>query len=61
MHFVVKRLGVANVEDLDKAREPLNLAAVYFIAPTVSSVMRLVADFQSKPHYPSVHIFFSSR
>jgi len=53
--------GVANVEDLDKAREPLTMAAVYFITPTVQSVMRLVADFQRKPLYPSVHIFFSSR
>lgn len=48
------------VEDIEKRREPLPLAAVYFISPTPSSVSHLVADFENKPLYPSVHIFFSS-
>lgn len=48
------------MEDIEKRREPLPLAAVYFISPTPSSVQHLVADFDSKPLYPSVHVFFSS-
>ena len=48
------------MEDIEKRREPLPLAAVYFISPTTSSVQHLVADFESKPLYPSVHVFFSS-
>ncbi len=53
--------GVSLVEDLYKGREPLQLAAVYFISPTPAAVARLVADFARNPLYPSVHIFFSSR
>eukprot|EP00775_Hariotina_reticulata_P004848 gene4848-5095_t len=53
--------GVSVVEDIDKAREPLPLAAVYFITPSPASVSRLLADFATKPLYPSVHIFFSNR
>lgn len=52
--------GVSVVEDIAKRREPLPLAAVYFISPSPSSVAHLVADFESKPLYPSVHVFFSS-
>jgi hypothetical protein len=52
--------GVSVVEDIDKRREPLPLAAVYFISPCSSSVAQLVADFETKPLYPSVHVFFSS-
>lgn len=52
--------GVSVVEDIEKRREPLPLAAVYFISPTPSSIGHLVADFESKPLYPSVHVFFSS-
>lgn len=48
------------MEDIAKRREPLPLAAVYFISPSPSSVAHLVADFESKPLYPSVHVFFSS-
>jgi hypothetical protein len=48
------------VEDIEKRREPLPLAAVYFISPSPSSIQHLVADFESKPLYPSVHVFFSS-
>ena len=58
--MLVARVGVSVVEDIEKRREPLPLAAVYFISPTPSSVSRLVADFDSKPLYPSVHVFFSS-
>jgi hypothetical protein len=53
--------GVSVVEDLDKAREPLPLAAVYFITPSPAAVTRLLADFATKPLYPSVHVFFSNR
>ncbi|KAI8472381.1 MAG: Sec1-like protein [Monoraphidium minutum] len=53
--------GVSVVEDLDKAREPLAMPAVYFITPSPASVGRLVADFAKAPLYPSVHVFFSSR
>eukprot|EP00879_Flechtneria_rotunda_P003010 GHRR01003228.1.p1 GENE.GHRR01003228.1~~GHRR01003228.1.p1 ORF type:complete len:663 (+),score=201.56 GHRR01003228.1:278-2266(+) len=53
--------GVSVVEDLDKAREPLPLAAVYYITPSPASVQRLLADFADKPLYPSVHVFFSNR
>jgi hypothetical protein len=53
--------GVSVVEDLDKAREPLPLAAVYFITPSPAAVSRLLADFATKPLYPSVHVFFSNR
>lgn len=52
--------GVSVVEDIEKRREPLPLAAVYFISPSPSSIQHLVADFESKPLYPSVHVFFSS-
>ncbi|KIY93727.1 SNARE-interacting protein KEULE [Monoraphidium neglectum] len=55
------RAGVSVVEDLEKAREPLPLPAVYFITPSPASVTRLVADFAKAPLYPSVHVFFSSR
>lgn len=48
------------VEDIEKRREPLPLAAVYFISPTPVSLQHLVADFESQPLYPSVHVFFSS-
>jgi hypothetical protein len=51
---------VSVVEDVEKRREPLPLAAVYFISPTPVSIQHLVADFESKPLYPSVHVFFSS-
>jgi hypothetical protein len=53
--------GVSVVEDLDKAREPLPLAAVYFITPSPAAVSRLLADFATKPLYPNVHVFFSNR
>lgn len=52
--------GVSVVEDIEKRREPLPLAAVYFISPSPSSIQHLVADFEAKPLYPSVHVFFSS-
>jgi hypothetical protein len=52
---------VSVVEDLEKTREPLQQAAVYFITPTMASVKRLLADFEKKPLYPSVYIYFSSR
>lgn len=53
--------GVSVAEDIDKAREPLPLAAVYFITPSPASVSRLLGDFATKPLYPSVHIYFSNR
>lgn len=53
--------NVSVVEDLYKSREPLPQPAVYFIQPTVQSVTALLADFGSRPLYPSVHIFFSSK
>lgn len=62
--------GVGVVEDLGKAREPLPVPAVYFVAPTPQSVARLCADFGGggaaagggrPPLYPSAHVFFSSR
>jgi len=53
--------NVSVVEDLTKAREPLPLAAVYFIQPTTTSVTQLLEDFIDVPLYPSVHIFFSSK
>lgn len=60
MPYCLCPAGVSVVEDIDKRREPLPLAAVYFISPCSSSVAQLVADFESKPPYPSVHVFFSS-
>lgn len=57
----LQEAGVSVVEDLDKAREPLQLPAVYYITPSPASVARLVADFARAPLYPSVHVFFSSR
>ena len=55
--------NVSMVEDLQKEREPMGLAAVYFIQPTPESVARLIEDFEggSSVLYPSVHIFFSSK
>lgn len=53
--------NVSVVEDLQKVREPLTQAAIYFITPTAKSVARLCADFEQKPLYPSAHIFFSSK
>ena len=44
-------------------RQPLpDLAAAYFIQPTIESVNRLISDFKDKkkPMYKSCHIFFSS-
>lgn len=57
----IMECNVSVVEDLGKAREPLPLAAVYFIQPTNSSVTQLLEDFTDQPLYPSVHIFFSSK
>ena len=45
-------------------RQPLpELAAIYFIQPTVESVNRLIADFRDKkkPMYRSCHLYFSSK
>lgn len=53
--------NVSVVEDLAKVREPLPLAAIYFIQPTAANIARLVADFATKPLYPSAHVFFSSK
>lgn len=51
--------GISLVENLDLAREPLQLEAVYFISPTTESIERLGQD-QSKGLYPACHVFFSS-
>ena len=55
--------NVSVVEDLHKTREPLPLAAVYFVQPTSRNVERILADFPEgeRPLYQSVHIFFSSQ
>ncbi|PNW76570.1 hypothetical protein CHLRE_11g467699v5 [Chlamydomonas reinhardtii] len=63
--------GVSVVEDLAKAREPMQQAAVYFIQPTPESIARVLDDFggpegkagvgKGKSLYPSAHIFFSNK
>lgn len=51
----------AVVDMVTKRREPLNLAGVYFISASESSVRALIEDFKYKPLYKTAHVFFSSR
>eukprot|EP00210_Caulerpa_lentillifera_P003581 g3416.t1 len=51
--------GISLVENLDLAREPLQLEAIYFISPTTESIERLGKD-QEDGLYKSCHVFFSS-
>ncbi|GFR45030.1 hypothetical protein Agub_g6292 [Astrephomene gubernaculifera] len=64
--------NVSVVEDLMKARQPLQQAAVYFIQPSPKSIARLLEDFGGpdgksgitrgiKQLYPAVHIFLSNK
>ncbi|KAG2432231.1 hypothetical protein HXX76_009150 [Chlamydomonas incerta] len=63
--------GVSVVEDLTRAREPIQQPAVYFIQPTPESISRVLDDFggpegkvgvgKSKSLYTSAHIFFSNK
>ncbi|KAG2446991.1 hypothetical protein HYH02_008145 [Chlamydomonas schloesseri] len=63
--------GVSVVEDLAKAREPMQQPAVYFIQPTPESISRVLDDFggpegkvgvgKQKSLYPTAHIFLSNK
>ena len=57
--------GVSLVESLGKGREPqVHLDAVYFISPSLASLLALCADWSSgdiaKRLYRRAHVFFSS-
>ncbi|OQR87935.1 syntaxin-binding protein [Achlya hypogyna] len=53
--------GVSIVERLELARQPFpEMAAIYFIEPTVASVNKLLVDFAGTPMYATVHVFFSA-
>ena len=61
MYDVVEE-GLAVVELLEKARQPLpELEAIYFLEPSAASVRGLVSDFANpkKPQYKRVHLYFS--
>ncbi|CAL1145234.1 unnamed protein product [Cladocopium goreaui] len=60
MHDLLSE-GIALVECLDSRREALPLDALYFLAPTMENMDRLVEELSTKPKYRSSHVFFSHR
>jgi hypothetical protein len=51
--------NVMVLENIERERKDLpNDEAVYLVAPTESSVNRIVNDFDGRPKYKAVHIFF---
>mmetsp|Transcript_8642 Transcript_8642/g.24836 ORF Transcript_8642/g.24836 Transcript_8642/m.24836 type:complete len:628 (-) Transcript_8642:138-2021(-) len=54
--------GVSLVEDLNKKRQPMpHMPGIYFITPSVKSVMTLCEDFKHGAQYQSAHVFFTSK
>jgi len=54
--------GVLSIEKLDLERKPLpKMHAIYFVAPTETSVSYILKDFEKAPIYGNVHIFFTNR
>ncbi|CAG7817219.1 unnamed protein product [Allacma fusca] len=52
--------GITIVEDLHKKRQPLlTMDAIYLITPTQESVKSLIEDFDSRPMYKNIHVFFT--
>ncbi|CAH1731771.1 unnamed protein product [Aphis gossypii] len=53
--------GVILVEDLLKVREPINMDAIYLIAPTQNSITAVTNDFPKRgvTKYKAAHIFFT--
>lgn len=60
MHDLLSE-GIALVECLESSREALPLDAVYFVAPSMENIERLVEELSAKPKYRSSHLFFSHR
>eukprot|EP00434_Breviolum_minutum_P034281 symbB.v1.2.030335.t1/scaffold3349.1/size58708/3 len=60
MHDLLSE-GIALVECLDSPREALPLDALYFLAPSMENMDRLVEELSSRPKYRSSHVFFSHR
>lgn len=55
--------GVSLLEKLELKRQPLpKMDAIYFVAPTETSIKNIIKDFQDedKPMYKSAHLFFTS-
>ncbi|RHY27031.1 hypothetical protein DYB32_007102 [Aphanomyces invadans] len=55
--------GVSIVERLELARQPFpEMAVIYFISPTATSLDKVVADFSKpdSPMYGAVHLYFNS-
>lgn len=53
--------GVTLVEDISAVRQPLPKSpAIYFLAPTKSSVNQLIDDWKTKDKYQEAHVFFTS-
>ena len=53
---------VTLIEQLEKARQPFPLPAIYFVTPTSDIITRLIDDFSRKgpPLYNSAYLFFTS-
>lgn len=49
------------MEDLLKVREPINMEAIYLIAPTQNSITAVANDFPKRgvTKYKAAHIFFT--
>lgn len=59
MHEIAAE-GITIVEDLHKKREPLiSMDAIYLLTPNRSSVDALMADFDLRPMYRFIHLFFT--
>eukprot|EP00331_Platyophrya_macrostoma_P008047 CAMPEP_0176415300 /NCGR_PEP_ID=MMETSP0127-20121128/5733_1 /TAXON_ID=938130 /ORGANISM="Platyophrya macrostoma, Strain WH" /LENGTH=593 /DNA_ID=CAMNT_0017795287 /DNA_START=63 /DNA_END=1844 /DNA_ORIENTATION=+ len=53
--------GITLVEEISSVRQPLPKSpAMYFIAPTKTSVNLLIEDWKSKDKYQEAHVFFTS-
>lgn len=54
--------NVFQLERLELIRKDYpSIPAIYFISPTKESIEKLIQDFEDKPMYATVHLFFSTR
>jgi syntaxin-binding protein 1 len=53
---------VTLIEQIEKARQPFQLPAIYLLTPSVEIVTKLVADFSRRgpPLYQGAYLFFTS-